>query len=134
VALCGGVLASGAILIFVETASVPGHAFWFPFGAACMFGGFFCDAFDGVIARKFHWESELGKHLDSLCDALTYLVAPAVALRALGARGVWPSLALLALIGAGLLRLAYFTMAGTVQTARGPGFLGMPSYYSHFAV
>lgn len=131
--LAGGVLSSIAVFIFFDTMSVRGRERWFALGAACMFGGLLFDALDGLLARRFHWESEFGKQLDSLCDTITFLIAPAVALRALGARGLWPSLALLAMIGAGLLRLAFFTTVGNVQTARGPGYLGLPSFYSHFA-
>ena len=131
--LCGGLLSSAAVLVFLDAASVRGREHWFALGAALMFGGLFCDALDGLLARRFHWESELGKQLDSLCDAVSYLIAPAVALRVLGARGLWPTLALLAMIAAGLQRLAYFSMTGNVHTAKGPAYLGLPSFYSHFA-
>ena len=132
--LCGGLLSSVSILIFFDAASARGHERWFALGAACMFGGLLFDALDGLVARRFHWESELGKRLDSLCDAITYLIAPAAALRALGASGFWPSLAVLAMIATGLLRLAHFTIAGNVQAEGRLAYLGLPSYYSHFAV
>ncbi|SDY29952.1 CDP-alcohol phosphatidyltransferase family protein [Tindallia californiensis] len=36
------------------------------------------DRFDGSLARKLDVESELGKELDSLCDLISFGVAPAV--------------------------------------------------------
>ena len=38
------------------------------------------DRFDGMVARKFHIESELGKQLDSMSDIISFGVAPALLL------------------------------------------------------
>jgi CDP-diacylglycerol--serine O-phosphatidyltransferase len=38
------------------------------------------DRFDGMIARKFNIESELGKQLDSMSDIISFGVAPALLL------------------------------------------------------
>lgn len=38
----------------------------------------FMDRFDGKLARKFDVESDLGKELDSLCDLISFGVAPAI--------------------------------------------------------
>jgi CDP-diacylglycerol---serine O-phosphatidyltransferase len=38
----------------------------------------FVDRYDGKIARKINMESDLGKELDSLCDLISFGVAPAV--------------------------------------------------------
>jgi len=132
--LCGGVVSTAAVFLFIEASSTRGHEHWFGLGAACMFSGLLCDAFDGLLARRFLWESDFGKQLDSLCDTITLLIAPAVALWVLGARDLWPSLAMLAMVGAGLLRLARFTLTGNLETERGLAYVGMPCWYSHFAV
>lgn len=132
--LCGGVVSTAAVFLFIEAMSGRGHQHWVGLGAACMFSGLLCDAYDGVLARRFHWESDLGRQLDSLCDTITLLIAPAVALRVLGARGLWPSLAMMAMVGAGVLRLARFTITGNLETERGLAYVGMPCFYSHFAV
>ena len=42
---------------------------------ACLF-----DRFDGSIARKFNVVSDFGKELDSLCDLISFGVAPALLL------------------------------------------------------
>jgi CDP-diacylglycerol---serine O-phosphatidyltransferase len=132
--LCGGAVSTAAVFLFIEVMATRGREHWFGLGAACMFSGLLCDALDGLLARRFHWESDFGKQLDSLCDTIIFLIAPVVALRALGARGLLSSLALLAMVGAGLLRLARFTITGNVETERGRAYVGMPSFYSHFAV
>lgn len=38
------------------------------------------DRFDGMVARKLNIESELGKQLDSMCDIISFGVAPALLL------------------------------------------------------
>ncbi|EMF45348.1 CDP-diacylglycerol--serine O-phosphatidyltransferase [Planococcus halocryophilus Or1] len=38
----------------------------------------FLDRFDGMVARKFNQESDLGKQLDSMSDILSFGVAPAI--------------------------------------------------------
>ncbi|MBM7616340.1 CDP-diacylglycerol--serine O-phosphatidyltransferase [Alkaliphilus hydrothermalis] len=38
----------------------------------------FLDRFDGKLARKLNAESEFGKELDSLCDLISFGVAPAI--------------------------------------------------------
>lgn len=40
--------------------------------------GLVCDSLDGHIARIFHNPTEFGKELDSLADAVTFVVAPCV--------------------------------------------------------
>lgn len=36
------------------------------------------DRFDGIVARKLNIESEFGKQLDSMCDVVSFGVAPAI--------------------------------------------------------
>lgn len=45
--------------------------------ALLIFGGMLFDMFDGAAARLTNSSSELGAELDSLCDAITFGVAPA---------------------------------------------------------
>ncbi|MFX3624473.1 MAG: CDP-diacylglycerol--serine O-phosphatidyltransferase [Ectobacillus sp.] len=45
-----------------------------------IFAAALSDRFDGMIARKLGIESELGKQLDSLCDLVSFGVAPALLL------------------------------------------------------
>lgn len=72
-----------------------------------------CDRFDGMIARKFNIESALGKQLDSMCDIISFGVAPALLLYQgiifdFGAPG---SFFTVFYIGCGAFRLARFNIS-----------------------
>jgi len=45
--------------------------------AYCIFLGAMMDALDGRVARLMRVESQLGVEMDSLCDAITFCLAPA---------------------------------------------------------
>jgi CDP-diacylglycerol--serine O-phosphatidyltransferase len=71
------------------------------------------DRFDGMVARKFNCESELGKQLDSMCDIISFGVAPALLiyqgiLHEFGAPGTFFTVFY---IGCGAFRLARFNIA-----------------------
>lgn len=71
------------------------------------------DRFDGMIARKFNIESDLGKQLDSMCDIVSFGVAPALLLYEgilieFGAPGAAFTILYLA---CGALRLARFNIS-----------------------
>ncbi|MBA9025516.1 MULTISPECIES: CDP-diacylglycerol--serine O-phosphatidyltransferase [Bacillaceae] len=71
------------------------------------------DRFDGMIARKFNIESALGKQLDSMCDIISFGVAPALLLYQgiifeFGAPG---SFFTVFYIGCGAFRLARFNIS-----------------------
>lgn len=89
-----------------------------------LFGAFF-DALDGRIARLMGITSELGGQLDSLCDAISFGLAPAFLmynweLNQTGAIGFMVSAFFLM---AGLVRLARFNITKSDQTIF---FLGVP--------
>lgn len=71
------------------------------------------DRFDGMAARKFNIESELGKQLDSMSDIISFGVAPALLiyqgiLSEFGAPG---SFFIVFYIGCGAFRLARFNIS-----------------------
>ncbi|WP_442595084.1 CDP-diacylglycerol--serine O-phosphatidyltransferase [Neobacillus sp. D3-1R] len=71
------------------------------------------DRFDGMVARKFNIESELGKQLDSMCDIISFGVAPALLLyqgilHEFGGPG---SFFTVFFIGCGAFRLARFNIS-----------------------
>ncbi|SCY26986.1 CDP-diacylglycerol--serine O-phosphatidyltransferase [Alkaliphilus peptidifermentans] len=69
----------------------------------------FMDRFDGKLARKFDAESELGKELDSLCDLISFGVAPAIL--------IWSyQLSDIGIIGLGIIVL--FAICGAYRLAR----------------
>lgn len=103
------------------------------------------DRFDGMVARKFNIESELGKQLDSMCDIISFGVAPALLLYQgiLHEFGVPGSFFVVFYIGCGAFRLARFnisenngyftglpiTVAGCLATL---SFLAIPYLPSQF--
>ncbi|MDQ0218223.1 CDP-diacylglycerol--serine O-phosphatidyltransferase [Peribacillus cavernae] len=71
------------------------------------------DRFDGMVARKFNCESELGEQLDSMCDIISFGVAPALLiyqgiLHEFGAPGTFFTVFY---IGCGAFRLARFNIS-----------------------
>jgi CDP-diacylglycerol--serine O-phosphatidyltransferase len=92
------------------------------------------DALDGYVARLSRSASKFGGELDSLCDAISFGVAPAFLLLRLGNN--WAARPLLgkALIGIAvlymvctLLRLARFNIENTPDPASHKRFRGLPS-------
>ena len=81
------------------------------------------DRFDGLIARKFNIESELGKQLDSMSDIISFGVAPALllyqgVLHEFGRPGTFFTVFY---IGCGAFRLARFNI-----TESNGYFTGLP--------
>lgn len=87
--------------------------------------GAVADFLDGFAARALHAYSELGKELDSLCDLVTFGVAPAViVLNLILEHGIDPWVAWTALLipVAGAIRLARFNL----DTRQATTFIGLP--------
>jgi CDP-diacylglycerol--serine O-phosphatidyltransferase len=83
----------------------------------------FADRFDGIIARRFHIESELGKQLDSMSDIISFGVAPALliyegVLHEFGAPGAFFTVFY---IFCGSYRLARFNLSENVAY-----YIGLP--------
>ena len=85
------------------------------------------DFFDGFVARLLHVKSEMGKELDSLCDMVSFGVAPAILTFSMLTRtsgsgqSLWEWGAILIAVGAAL-RLAKFNL----DTRQTTSFLGLP--------
>lgn len=95
----------------------------FQLGLLLIFIAAFSDRFDGVVARKLHIESEFGKQLDSMCDMVSFGVAPAIltyqiVLHEYRAAGI---LFILIYIACGAIRLARFNI-----TENNGYFTGLP--------
>jgi CDP-diacylglycerol--serine O-phosphatidyltransferase len=92
------------------------------------------DALDGYIARISRTVSRFGAELDSLCDVISFGVAPAFLLLRLGPgweprpllHQLLASIAALYVVCA-ILRLARFNVEQTVDPAAGKRFRGLPS-------
>ncbi|MFV0366623.1 MAG: CDP-alcohol phosphatidyltransferase family protein [Mangrovibacterium sp.] len=126
-------LASGSIAVFLGVQGYIGHAAVFIAFAAIF------DFLDGMFARLLHSYSELGKQLDSLCDLVSFGLAPAAIVFSLLQLSLfgdlkpfsqinaqwyeWLTLASCLLIPiAGAFRLAKFNL----DTRQETGFLGLP--------
>lgn len=92
----------------------PAAAVFFIFLAA------FFDFIDGKVARKQNKDNEFGKQLDSLCDAVSFGVAPAVFVLS-SQFSVIGFLAAVAFLCAGIVRLALYN----VQKEKGV-YYGLP--------
>jgi CDP-diacylglycerol--serine O-phosphatidyltransferase len=92
------------------------------------------DMLDGVLARRLGLESEFGRHLDSLCDVLTYLILPLFLLYQFGMQDVLALAALLAFLTAGLLRLARFNILPTVEENGVRYHIGLQVIWSQLVV
>ncbi|MBB5173988.1 CDP-diacylglycerol--serine O-phosphatidyltransferase [Texcoconibacillus texcoconensis] len=81
------------------------------------------DRLDGRIARKMNIESEMGKQLDSLCDIISFGVAPSLLLyqSTLIDFGIAGAVFTIIFIACGAIRLARFNVS------EAPGyFVGLP--------
>jgi CDP-diacylglycerol--serine O-phosphatidyltransferase len=92
------------------------------------------DSLDGYVARRTRTASKFGGELDSLCDAISFGVAPAFLLLRLGAG--WEGRPLLYQLLTGIavlymvcavLRLARFNVENTPDPASHKRFRGLPS-------
>lgn len=85
----------------------------FQAAAVAIIGAAFLDGMDGRVARMTRTESEFGMHLDSLVDAISFGVAPAllVYMYALSSFRV-------GVANFGLLVVAVFTICGVLRLAR----------------
>lgn len=94
------------------------------------------DVLDGKLARRMHSPSSFGRELDSLADAVSFCLAPALLVWALYAQNLHPVMGAL-IAGAplyfGVVRLARYNV-GTTTTQRVAYFEGLPSPMSALAV
>ncbi|MCH7918297.1 MAG: CDP-diacylglycerol--serine O-phosphatidyltransferase [Planctomycetes bacterium] len=108
--------------------------------AALIFCGMLADMLDGQLARMSQSTSSFGGQLDSLCDIITFGVAPAflmlkvvthklddvdLANESLISRFVW--LAALTYVSCAMIRLARFNVENEEASADHKTFVGLPS-------
>jgi len=106
------------------------------FGGAmlCLFLSGFCDAFDGTVARtkknRTDDEKAFGIQLDSLCDVVSFGVAPAFACYCMGVDSVVGMVILCTYCICAVIRLAFFNVleAKRQQTESGSNkvYRGLP--------
>jgi CDP-diacylglycerol--serine O-phosphatidyltransferase len=99
----------------------------FTLSCYCLLAAIICDGLDGSIARLTHTQSSFGIQFDSLCDLVSFGVAPAFlmynySLKHLGKIGTCIAFIYLA---CATLRLARFNVLANLGKARG-NFTGIP--------
>lgn len=127
--LCG----FGAIILATMTKPAVDQVARMEFAAWLILIAMVFDAMDGRIARMSGQTSEFGAHLDSLCDAVSFGVAPAaLAMSALShfyqngaARLIWVACAVYLVCA--VLRLARFNVATRPEEEYHRSFVGLPS-------
>jgi CDP-diacylglycerol--serine O-phosphatidyltransferase len=105
-------------------------------------GAMFCDMFDGRVARMTHMTSDFGGQLDSMCDIISFGVAPAMVMlrtsvltmhEILGAeqdprmfeRAIWCCAA--TYVACAVVRLARFNVENEPDESAHMDFKGLPS-------
>ena len=103
-------LSSGVLAIYFALAQN------YPAAIIALLWAVLMDWYDGLVARATPRRSEshklVGAHMDSLADLVTSAVGPAILLLSVGDFSVWFYPGALAIIMAGVLRLAYFDVFG----------------------
>lgn len=107
-----GNLACGCVAAAMAWGGNVAAAFWWVAAAAVF------DFLDGLTARLTKQYSEIGRELDSLCDVVSFGVAPAAVLWSMGA-GFWA----IFLVLFSALRLAKFN----IDTTQKDSFVGLPT-------
>lgn len=95
------------------------------------------DGLDGRLARKLGLSSEFGSELDSLCDAVSFCLAPVFLIYCWHPDQLGPlsKISLFAYLCAGLARLAKFNVLSNNQDKNlNKNFVGLPTTIAAFAV
>jgi CDP-diacylglycerol--serine O-phosphatidyltransferase len=98
-------------------------------GSMCWVFAMTCDLFDGLVARKLNQSNQIGKELDSLSDAVSFVAAPSVLILCASLNQEFtgfliPSEAIMigifVLVFGGVVRLAWFNVEN-----QGEGYTGL---------
>ena len=88
----------------------------FPAAMIAMLWAVLADWYDGLVARRMpdrtESQKQYGRHMDSLVDLSTSAMGPAIILLSIGEFSLWFLPGALAVVLAGVLRLAYFDTYG----------------------
>lgn len=132
-AVCGFAAIASVSKIGQITTAPERNDFYMTLGGWLILGAMVFDALDGYVARLTRSASNFGGELDSLCDAISFGVAPAFLLLRLGPGWETPRLhqalsviATLYMVCA-ILRLARFNVQNTPDPAGHKRFRGLPS-------
>ena len=110
------------------------HGGSFTASVLCLLFSGFCDAFDGTVARskknRTEDEKAFGIQLDSLCDVVSFGIAPAFLLYCMGVRNILGMVALCFYCICGVIRLGFFNVQEAkrqqVEEGSGKEYRGLP--------
>ena len=131
----GNAVCGFAALAFASKidASDPATDVFFVYSAWLILSAMIFDSLDGYVARLSRTASDFGGELDSLCDAISFGVAPAFLLLRLGREWETPiarqAIAVIAVLylACAILRLARFNVENSPDPASHRRFKGLPS-------
>lgn len=124
ITLCNGICGMLAI-IFAQQGQ-------FVFAIITICCGTLFDAFDGKVARMLGISSEMGGELDSLCDCVTFGIAPASLMlfqvqQTFGSLPFWSIISASVYLSCVIWRLARFNVETTIDPEDHKSFNGLPS-------
>jgi CDP-diacylglycerol--serine O-phosphatidyltransferase len=132
-AVCGFASIAIASCISMKGETDANANLYYMTSAVLIFAAMIFDALDGYAARLARSVSDFGKELDSLCDAVSFGIAPAFLLLCIGqdwtnsrARQVIAVIAALYLVCT-ILRLARYNVESSPDPNAGKRFKGLPS-------
>jgi CDP-diacylglycerol--serine O-phosphatidyltransferase len=116
--IAGAVSGLAAIL-----AAARGHR---PLALTLLAAAVLLDRLDGMAARRLGQASDFGRELDSLADAVSFCVAPAL-ITAFAAPVAAGAAAGALYLAGGLVRLAFFNVTGMTGSGADARFTGVPT-------
>ena len=110
------------------------HQGSFTAAVLCLMLSGFCDAFDGTVARskknRTDDEKAFGIQLDSLCDVVSFGIAPAFLLYCMGVQNILGMITLCFYCICGVIRLGFFNVEEAkrqqVESGCGKEYRGLP--------
>jgi CDP-diacylglycerol---serine O-phosphatidyltransferase len=133
-AVCGFAAIALASKVTPDDTASPANAYYFGLSGCLIVAAMLFDALDGYVARLARTASAFGMELDSLCDAISFGVAPAFLLLRLGpsaspAPKLHQALAVIAALYmvCAILRLARFNVQAVAEPNASKRFRGLPS-------
>lgn len=131
--LGNGVCGFASVALASRIDGSPESDIYFALSAWLIVAAMLCDALDGYAARLSKTASEFGGQLDSLCDAISFGLAPAFLLLRIGREWetalIRQSIAVIAALYmvCAILRLARFNIENSPDAASHRRFKGLPS-------
>ena len=121
-------------LVSAVLGMVCAHKGLFGLAMLCLFLSGFCDAFDGKVARtkknRTDDEKAFGIQLDSLCDVVSFGMAPAFSLYCMGVNSAIGMVILCCYCVCAVIRLAFFNVQEAkrqqVETGANKYYRGLP--------